>query len=148
MLRARHWRSGPRRLHIGPMRKALTLVSILALVFATAAIASVPSGSYTGHYGKDPSAKVKFTVKKDVMHNFSAFVPAFCGQFEFVTFSVPKAKIRSGKVNTTYVVRDGNGQPIGKDHLTATFKGAHATGTLSGTYTGCTIAKYNWTAKH
>ena len=130
------------------MRKTFTLTAVLALVFAATAIASVPSGSYNGHYGKDPSAKVQFTVKGSSMRNFHAFVPAFCGQFEFVTFSVPKAKIRSGKVKTTYTVRDGNGQPIGKDHLTATFKGGHATGTLSGTYTGCTIATYKWTAKH
>ena len=129
------------------MRKTLPLATILGLVFAATAIASVPSGSYSGHYGNGNS-KVNFTVKGSSMRNFHAFVPAFCGEFQFVTFTVPKAKIRSGKVKTTYVVRDSNGQAIGKDHLTATFSGSHATGTLSGSYTGCTIAKYNWTAKH
>lgn len=133
------------------MRKTLPLGAVLALVFAATAIASVPSGSYSGHYGKHADAKVKFTVKGSSMRNFHAFVPAFCSfdnQFEFVTFIVPKAKIRAGKVKTTYVVRDDKGQPIGKDHLTATFSGGHATGTLGGSYTGCTIAKYDWTAKH
>jgi hypothetical protein len=134
------------------MRKTLPLGGIpLGLVLAGAAIASVPSGGYTGHFGTHADAKVKFSVKGSAMHNFEAFVPAFCSfdnQFKFVTFAVPKAKIRSGKVKTTYVVRDDKGQPIGKDHLTATFSGGHAKGTLGGSYTGCTIATYKWTAKH
>jgi hypothetical protein len=133
------------------MRKAIPLALLLGLVFTGVAIASIPSGAYTGHWGKHASAKVKFTVKGGSMHDFDAFVPAFCSfsnQFEFVTFFVPKAKIRSGKVKTTYVVRDDHGQPIGKDHLTATFSGGHANGTLGGSYTGCTIATYKWTAKH
>src|SRR3954447_21481916 len=114
---ARHWLRRPRRLHIGPMRRTLPLATTLGLVFAATAIASLPSGGYTGHYGKHASAKVKFTVKKNVLHNFDAFVPAFCSfsnQFQFVTFFVPKAKIRSGKVKTTYVVRNDKGQAVGK----------------------------------
>ena len=134
------------------MRKTLPLASMLGLVVcAGAALASVPSGGYTGHYGKHADAKVKFTVNGSSMRTFEAFVPAFCSfdnQFQFVTFTVPKAAIRSGKVKTTYVVRDDKGQPIGKDHLTANFSGGHAKGTLGGSYTGCTIATYKWTAKH
>src|SRR3954447_16398990 len=82
---ARHWLRRPRRLHIGPMRRTLPLATTLGLVFAATAIASVPSGGYTGHYGKHASAKVKFTVKKSVLHNFDAFVPAYCslsGKYE------------------------------------------------------------------
>lgn len=132
------------------MRRAALPAALLALLATGSALASVPGGKWTGHYGKDTTAKVKFTVKKGAIHNFSSFVPAYCistGQYEFDTFLVPKAKIKNGKAHTTYKVKQ-NGETIGRLHLTAVFSGSHATGTLSGSYTGCTIAKYTWTADH
>ena len=137
------------------MRRTVVLAIALALVLSATAFAKIPSGKWTGSYGTDGSSKVTFTVKHHAMHDFSAFVPAYCtsldpsypSTYKFVTFFVPKAAIKNGKVKKTYTVKQ-NGQTTGTLHLTAKFSGSHATGTLSGTYTGCTIAKYNWQADH
>lgn len=133
------------------MRRAAVVATALALVLAGGATAKVSGGKWTGSYGKGKSAKVTFTVKGHWMRKFSAFVPSYCvltEEYSFVTFYVPKARIRKGKVKTTYKVKNDSGQTIGKDHLTAKFSGRHAKGTLSGSYAGCTIAKYHWTAHH
>ena len=132
------------------MRRSLSLAAILTVCLSVVATANVAPGRYTGHLGSSPhGAKVTFTVAGGSLKNFHAFVPAYCvstGTFVFDTFIVPKARIRSGKVRTTYVVRDDHGAAIGRDRLTATFRGRRATGTLGGSYTGCTIATYHWTA--
>jgi hypothetical protein len=133
------------------MRRAAALATVIALVLAAGAAAKIAGGKWTGHYGKGESTKVTFTVKGHWMRKFSAFVPSYCvltNQFTFVTFYVPKARIRHGKVKTTYKIKNDSGRTIGKDHLTAKFSGKHAKGTLSGTYSGCTIAKYHWNAHH
>lgn len=132
------------------MRRATALALLLVLVLCAGAAAKVAGGKWTGSYGKGKSTKVTFTVKGHWMRKFSAFVPSYCvtEQYDFVTFYVPKARIRNGKVKTTYKVKNDSGQTIGKDHLTAKFSGKHAKGTLSGSYAGCTIAKYHWTAHH
>ena len=132
------------------MRRSIVLALTLAAIVAAAAAANVPAGNYTGHYGSHNGSKVDFTVRGGFLRSFHAFVPAYCfssNSFQFVTFAFPKARIRGGKVKATYVLRDQHGTRTGQDHLTATFHGGRATGTLSGSYVGCTIATYHWTAR-
>ena len=130
------------------MYRSILAVMTAAALFPSVALATVPSGKYAGYYGTHTSSKVSFTVKNGFVHNFNAFVPALClgGNYEFVTFDVPKAKINGNKVDTYYTFRNSSGLTIGHAHLTATFSGSHAKGTLGGSYTGCTIATYPWNA--
>jgi hypothetical protein len=139
------------------IRRATVLALASASLFATVAAAAPPAGTYHGHWGKSKSANVAFSVSHGVMHNFHTTVAAMCydpspygtgTSFVTQTFFVPRAKIHSGKVNTTYKIRDSHGNVLGKRTVTATFKGGHATGTLSGSSSGCTIAKYHWKASH
>lgn len=131
------------------MRRVVVASAAVFALFAATALAGVPAGQYSGHYGKHAAAKVSFTVKGSSLIDFHAFVPAFCGWdnlFVFQTFFVPKAKIRNGKVKTTYVIRNSKGARLGTAKLTATFHGHHAHGTLGGADAGCTVATYTWTA--
>lgn len=138
------------------MRRTVLVAAILALAATGSAEAKIPSGQWVGHYGKDSTAKVTFTVKDQAIHGFASFVPALCWtfgplgpmqNFVFQTFSVPTAPIANGKVSTTFDIKQ-KGETIGKRRLTATFNGSNATGTLSGTSGPCTIAKYHWQAHH
>jgi len=133
------------------MRRAFVCAVIVAMVCAGEAIASVSAGKYSGHYGTHSASKISFTVRGNTVRNFKLDVlaPYYCGwdnQYVFQTFIIPKAKIHSGKVKTTYVIRNSSGQAIGKDKLTATFSGGSAHGTVGGVESGCIFATYKWTA--
>jgi hypothetical protein len=138
------------------IRRAVVLGATIAGVGAATAFASsIPSGTYHGHWGTSKSANLSFSVSGGAVHNFKTSIAAMClsstspfgygSTFETQTFVVPVAKITHGKVKTTYKIRS-HGQVIGQRTITATFQGGKATGTLSGSSTGCTIAKYSWSA--
>jgi hypothetical protein len=136
------------------VRRTTVLILILAASTAAPAFAMPPAGAYRGYWGKSTSDHLAFSVKGKRLRDFHTTIAALClggpfgSQFETQTFLVPSAPIRANRVKITYKIRDSHGSVIGKRNLTAVFHDGHATGTLSGTSTGCTIAKYKWTAHH